>query len=45
MINESGYNYINLLSAYLGKEMMKTFEADYIYKKYLDAQEVYCRYL
>ena len=23
--------------------MMKTFEADYIYKKYLDAQEVYCR--
>ena len=43
VINEPGYNYINLLSAYLGKEMMKTFEADYIYKKYLDAQGVYCR--
>jgi hypothetical protein len=43
VVNESGYNYINLLSAYVGKEMMHEFEADFIYKKYLDAQGVYCR--
>jgi len=43
VINEPGYNYINLLSAYIGTQMMRAFGADYIYKKYLDAQEVYCR--
>jgi len=43
VINEKGYNYINLLSAYVGKEMMVNFEANYIYNKYRDAQDFYCR--
>lgn len=42
VINEKGYNYINLLSAYIGKEMMKNFEANYIYNKYTFAQDYYC---
>ena len=42
VINETGYNYINLLSAYVGRMMMETFEADYIHNKYKDAQNYYC---
>ena len=43
VINEEGYNYINLLSAHLGTEMMKQFKADYIYDSYKDAQDRWCR--
>ena len=44
VVNEPGYNYINLLSAYVGKEMMVVFPADFIYEKYIEDQEVYCKY-
>jgi hypothetical protein len=44
VVNEPGYNYINLLSAYVGKEMMLEFPADFIYDKYAEDQEVYCKY-
>ena len=43
VINEKGYNYINLLSAYVGTGMMKQFPADHICNKYESAQEHYCR--
>ena len=43
VVNEENYNYINLLSAHLGAEMMKSFPADYIYNKYKDAQDYYCK--
>ena len=43
VVNEDNYNYINLMSAYLGAEMMKEFSANYIYDKYRDAQDHYCR--
>ena len=42
VINEKGYNYINLLSAYLGTAMMKKFSADYIYNKYIEPQAILC---
>lgn len=42
VVNEDNYNYINLLSAHLGTEMMNDFPADYIYNKYKDAQDYYC---
>ena len=31
------------MSAHLGAEMMKDFPADFIYDRYLDAQEFYCK--
>ena len=43
VINEKGYNYINLLSAYVGTGMMKQFPADHICDKYKDGQDYYCR--
>ena len=43
VINEKGYNYINLLSAYVGTGMMKQFPADHICDKYRDGQDYYCR--
>ena len=42
VINEFHYNYINLLSAYLGTEMMKKFSADHVYKKYRRDQIMMC---
>ena len=44
VVNEPGYNYINLLSAYVGKGMMYEFEADFIYDKYKKDQNVYCKH-
>ena len=38
VINEYNYNYINLLSAYLGTAMMKKFSADYVFNKHHDKQ-------
>ena len=43
VVNENNYNYINLMSAHLGAKMMKEFSANYIYDKYRDAQDYYCR--
>ena len=44
VVNEPGYNYINLLSAYVGKGMMHEFKADFIYDKYKKDQNVYCKH-
>ena len=44
VINEPGYNYINLLSAYVGKELMHEFDADFIYNKYVEDQKEYCKF-
>jgi len=35
VINEDGYNYINLQNCYVATKLMKQFPADYIYDKYL----------
>ena len=45
VINEYNYNYINLLSAYLGTAMMKKFPADYIFEKYHHKQLALCQKL
>jgi len=45
VINEDGYNYLNILSMFLGTEMMKEFPSDYITQKYLDAQSYWCEKL
>ena len=42
VINEKGYNYINLLSAFLGTSLMKKYPADFIYKKYKEPQTILC---
>ena len=39
------YNYINLLSAYVGCNLMQTYTADYIYKKYQPKQIEFCNRL
>lgn len=43
VINEDNYNYINLLSAYVGTRLMKTHNADFIYNKYKNKQEHLCK--
>ena len=45
VINEHNYNYINLLSAYLGTAMMKKFSADYVFEKYHSKQLAFCQKL
>ena len=45
VINEYNYNYINLLSAYLGTAMMKKFPADYVFNKYHAKQLALCQKL
>lgn len=45
VINEVNYNYINMLSVYLGTEMMKKFEPDYIFNKYRQKQIDLCKRL
>lgn len=42
VINEDGYNYINLQNCYMSTQLMKNFPADYISKKYSDKQSQYC---
>ena len=42
VINEDGYNYINLQNCYVGTELMKNFPADYTSKKYRKKQSEYC---
>jgi Cys-tRNA synthase (O-phospho-L-seryl-tRNA:Cys-tRNA synthase) len=43
VINEDGYNYINLLSASVGTKLMKNFEADFIFTKYRSKQIDMCK--
>lgn len=45
VINETNYNYINLLSAHVAIEMMKKFPADYVYNKYRADQIMMCESL
>jgi hypothetical protein len=42
VINEPNYNYINMLSVYLGLKMMQEFGPTYIYNKYVNKQQEYC---
>lgn len=42
VINEKNYNYINLLSAYVGHGMMARFSPDYVFDKYRDQQLALC---
>ncbi len=42
VINQKDYNYINLLSAYVGTTLMQKYPADYIYNKYRDKQIAMC---
>lgn len=43
VINEDKYNYINLLSAYIGTNLITTFPPDYIYNKYKLQQMQMCQ--
>ncbi len=45
VVNETNYNYINVLSAYIGNSLMQNFPADYIYKKYKSQQQIFCKKL
>ena len=42
VINEKNYNYINILSAYVGTTLMQKYPADYIFNKYRDKQIAMC---
>lgn len=43
VVNENNNNYINLLGAYVGTELMKTYAPDYIYYKYKNEQIKMCK--
>lgn len=45
VINEKNYNYINVMSAYVGTKLMETYPADHIYKKYRPKQLEMCKKL
>ena len=45
VINEKNYNYINVMSAYVGTKLMEKYPADYIYKKYRQVQLDMCNKL
>ena len=45
VVNEKNYNYLNLLSAYVGTKLMEKYPADYIFKKYRDKQIFICNKL
>ena len=42
VINEKNYNYINVMSAYVGTKLMERYPADYIYNKYRQKQLDMC---
>ena len=42
VINEKNYNYINILSAYVGNELIDKFPADYIFNRYYSKQISMC---
>lgn len=43
VINETNYNYINLLSAYVGRGMIQSFAPDYMFSKYRAQQLEICQ--
>tara|TARA_A100001201_G_C4093027_1_gene202784 strand:+ start:977 stop:1933 length:957 start_codon:yes stop_codon:yes gene_type:complete len=43
VINEPGYNYLNVQSMFVGLKLMKLFPADYIYNKYQEKQKDACK--
>lgn len=45
VINEVDYNYVNILSAYVGNRLIETFPADYTFKKYRQQQLEMCKQL
>jgi hypothetical protein len=45
VINEKNYNYINLLSAFVGTGMMKTFSPDFVFNRYRPKQIALCQQL
>jgi hypothetical protein len=45
VVNEKNYNYINLLSAYVGTGLMDLFAPDYVFNKYRQQQIDFCRSL
>jgi hypothetical protein len=45
VINEKNYNYINILSAYVGTKLMEKYPADYIFNKYRQKQLEMCDHL
>ena len=45
VINEDGYNYVNLQNCYVATKLMEQFPADYIYDKYSLKQKQYCEQL
>mgnify|MGYP001169079498 FL=1 len=45
VINEDGYNYINIQNCYVATRLMNKFPADYIYDKYAAKQKEYCEAL
>jgi len=45
VINEENYNYINLMSAYVGTAMMEKFSANWVYNKYSSKQQEMCQQL
>jgi hypothetical protein len=42
VINEDDYNYLNMMSIFLGSKLMQEFPSNYITQKYLDAQDYWC---
>jgi hypothetical protein len=42
VVNEYNYNYINLLSAYVGCELMKSFASDFMFNRYRQQQLDLC---
>ncbi len=45
VVNETNYNYINLLSAYVGTAMMQQFPADLMFNRYRHQQLLLCEHL
>jgi len=45
VINESDYNYVNILSAFVGTKLMETYPADYTFNKYRQKQIEMCQQL
>jgi len=45
VVNEQNYNYINLLSAFVGTGLMKLFASDYVFNKYRQQQTDLCSHM
>lgn len=42
VVNETNYNYINVLSAFVGLHMMRTYPSDYMFARYRQSQLELC---